>query len=278
MSNYVIKQDCELLKYLIENLHFSKNVAKKVLSSSVYVNDKKVTKYDYLLKCDDVLTIKKDTSNKYDLDIIYEDDDFIAINKPSGLLSISSNSESRNTAYHFVREYLKDKDKHNKVFVLHRIDKDTSGVLVFCKNVKVRDALQEKWNDIVKARRYYAVVKGTFDKKKDTITNYLNKNKFDLVYVTDEKHGKKAITEYSVLKENNSYSLLDVNIYTGRKNQIRVTMEHLDHPILGDKNYHGEKYKRLCLHAYELSFISPVNNKEYVFKADMPSIFKTLIK
>lgn len=278
MSDYVIKKECELLKYLIENLYYSRNVAKKILSNSVYVNGKKVTKYNYLLKSNDVLNIKKDTSNKYDLDIIYEDDNFIAINKPSGLLSISSNSESRNTAYHYVREYLKDKDKHNKVFVLHRIDKDTSGVLVFCKNVKLRDSLQENWNDIVKSRRYYAIVSGNLDKKEDRIVNYLNKNKFDLVYISDEKHGKKAITEYKVLKENKEYSLLDLNIYTGRKNQIRVTMEALNHPIVGDKNYHGIKYKRLCLHAYELSFICPGNNKEYIFKTDMPSIFKSLVK
>ncbi len=280
MIEHVVKQECELLRYLIDDLHFSRNVAKKILNNSTYVNNKKISKYNYLLKKGDVVKIASDTSNKYDLDIIYEDDDFVVINKPSGLLSISSDNESYNTAYHYVREYLKDKDKHNKVFVLHRIDKDTSGVLVFCKNVKLRDALQNDWNNLVKTRKYYAIVDGKLDKKEDCITNYLTKNKFDLVYVSNfnDRNAKKAITEYSVIKENNKYSLLDLNIYTGRKNQIRVTMKDLGHPILGDKNYGGEKYKRLCLHAYELSFLNPLNNKTYSFKTKMPSLFNTLIK
>ncbi len=274
MKEYVIRKESGLLNYLINDLHYSRNIAKKILLESVLVNNKKVTKFDYKLHPNDTITIKdKGSAN---LDIIYEDDDFLVINKPSGLLSISSNNENVKTAYHLARLYLND--KHEKVFVLHRIDKDTSGVLAFCKNVKLRDSLQEKWNDIVLFRGYYAIVSGQMSKKEDRIENYLLKNKYDQVYVSNNRDGQKAITEYKTIRSNKKYSLLDVNIETGRKNQIRATLSSLGNPIVGDKNYNGEKNTRLFLHAYSLVFKNPVNNKTYEFKAEMPKTFNNLIK
>ena len=274
MKEYVIRKESGLLNYLINDLHYSRNIAKKILLESVLVNNKKVTKFDYKLRPNDTITIKDKGSTN--LDIIYEDDDFLVINKPSGLLSISSNNENVKTAYHLARLYLND--KHEKVFVLHRIDKDTSGVLAFCKNVKLRDSLQEKWNDIVLFRGYYAIVSGQMSKKEDRIENYLLKNKYDQVYVSNNKDGQKAITEYKTIRSNKKYSLLDVNIETGRKNQIRATLSSLGNPIVGDKNYNGEKNTRLFLHAYSLVFKNPVNNKTYEFKAEMPKTFNSLIK
>ena len=274
MKEYVIRKESGLLNYLINDLHYSRNIAKKILLESVLVNNKKVTKFDYKLHPNDTITIKdKGSAN---LDIIYEDDDFLVINKPSGLLSISSNNENVKTVYHLARLYLND--KHEKVFVLHRIDKDTSGVLAFCKNVKLRDSLQEKWNDIVLFRGYYAIVSGQMSKKEDRIENYLLKNKYDQVYVSNNRDGQKAITEYKTIRSNKKYSLLDVNIETGRKNQIRATLSSLGNPIVGDKNYNGEKNTRLFLHAYSLVFKNPVNNKTYEFKAEMPKTFNNLIK
>ncbi len=274
MKEYVIRKESGLLNYLINDLHYSRNIAKKILLESVLVNNKKVTKFDYKLHPNDTITIKdKGSAN---LDIIYEDDDFLVINKPSGLLSISSNNENVKTAYHLARLYLND--KHEKVFVLHRIDKDTSGVLAFCKNVKLRDSLQEKWNDIVLFRGYYAIVSGQMSKKEDRIENYLLKNKYDQVYVSNNRDGQKAITEYKTIRSNKKYSLLDVNIETGRKNQIRATLSSLGNPIVGDKNYNGEKNTRLFLHAYSLVFKNPVNNKTYEFKVEMPKTFNSLIK
>ncbi len=251
-----------------------RNNAKKALSNRVMVNDTFTSKFDYPIKKGDILTIGL-TSNS-DLEIIYEDDNFIVINKAAGLLSISTDKEKERTAYHMTREYLKSKDKHNKIFVLHRLDKDTSGVLVFCKNEKVRNELQEHWNDIVTKRGYYALCSDIFDKKQDTIVNYIAYNKFNLGYVTSDTSKQKCITTYNVIKENKELSLLDIDIKTGRKNQIRVTLSNLNHPIVGDKNYGGTKANRLYLHAYELAF--EYKNKKYDFKTNMPSGFKSILK
>ena len=211
-----------------------------------------------------------DNTKKTDLDIIYEDDDFICINKPAGLLSISNDKERERTAYHLVREYIKSIDKHNMIFILHRLDKDTSGVLVFCKKQKLRDELQEHWNDIVYKRGYYAVCEGVFDDPSGHIENHIAYNKFNMGYVSEK--GSLCITDYKVIKQYNDSALLDVDIKTGRKNQIRVTFKDIGHPIVGDKNYGGRKAKRLYLHAYELAF--RYKNKDYVFKSDMPSLFR----
>ncbi len=274
MQKVTVKQDDALLKYLIEQLHMPRNNAKKALSNKIMVNDIATSKFDFKLKKGDILTIG--LSRDSDLDIIYEDDNFIVINKPCGLLSISTDKQKDRTAYHLLREYLKSIDKHNKIFVLHRLDKDTSGVLVFCKDIKVRDELQDNWNNIVTKRGYYAICSNGFDKKEDTIVNYIAYNKINLGYITNDTSKQKCITSYKVIKEHNGKSLLDINIKTGRKNQIRVTFTDLNHPILGDKNYGGIKANRLYLHAYELSF--KYKNKEYNFKTNIPASFNAMLK
>ena len=274
MKKITVRQDSTLLEYLINDLHMSRSNSKKALTNKIMVNDTFTSKFDYPIKKGDILTIG--LTRNSDLDIIYEDDNFIVINKPAGLLSISTDKVKDRTAYHLVREYLKSIDKHNKIFVLHRLDKDTSGVLVFCKNEKVRNELQEHWNDIVTKRGYYAVTSNLFDKKQDTIVNYIAYNKFNLGYVTSDTSKQKCITTYKVIKENNDLSLLDIDIKTGRKNQIRVTLSDIDHPIVGDKNYGGVKANRLYLYAYELAF--KYKNKEYIFKTNMPSSFQSILK
>lgn len=273
MKDVVVSKDSKLLEYLINDLNINRKEAKRLLANKIKVNDTLTSKFDYSIHKGDNLSFNNKVTS--DLDIIYEDNNFIAINKPSGLLSISTDKENTKTAYHLVREYVKSIDKHNKIFILHRIDKDTSGVLVFCKNEKLRDALQDKWNDIVLKRGYYAIIEGKLDKKEDTIINYLKENKIGLVYSTtsDNKYAKKAITTYKVIKEGKDYSLLDIDIKTGRKNQIRVTLSDLNHPIIGDKNYGGKKGDRLYLHAYELSFKNPIDKKIYKFIANKPNSF-----
>ena len=221
--------------------------------------------------------IKKKTRSK--LPIIYEDDDLIVINKPSGLLSIASDNEKSSTAYRMLSDYVQQKDKHNRIFVVHRLDEDTSGVLMVAKNVKIQQALQEHWNDIVKKRGYYAIVEGVMEKQSDTIKTYLKKNSQNLMYSSKKAgDGQLAITHYKVIKSNSKYSLLDVNIDTGRKNQIRVHLGERGHYIIGDDKY-GEPsnpIKRLGLHAYELDFIHPFTGRLVKFTAPMPKEFSTL--
>ena len=216
---------------------------------------------------------------KEKLDIIYEDKFIIVINKPSGLLTISTDNEKNNTLYHKVYDYLKKKHKSNKVFIVHRLDKDTSGLVVFAKSEKIKYYLQNNWDNV--KRFYYAVVNGDVNKKYGEIESYLKETKTLLVYSSnDKKNGKLAITKYEKIISNNKYSLLKIDIKTGRKNQIRVHLNDIGHPIVGDKKYgkwKKEPLKRLCLHATKLELIHPTLNRLITFTDETPSEFECLI-
>ncbi len=284
IKEYKVFNDSELLSFLIEKYpSLSRNAVKSLLSNhQVAVNGAPVSQFNLKLSKDDVVIVSKNRIAKKErknLPIIFENNDLIAINKPSGLLSIASDNEKGRTAFRMVNDYLQQKDKRNRIYVVHRLDEDTSGVLVFAKNPQIKDALQKNWNDIVKSRRYYAVVEGALEKKEDRLINYLKENSLNLMYVTsDKKNGKKCITNYKVIRSNNLYSLLDINIESGRKNQIRVQLGNINHYVIGDDKY-GEPsnpINRLGLHAYELSFINPLTNKLMTFKTDMPAEFINL--
>jgi len=285
-SKQIVQVESELLTYLQETLKYTNKEAKRLLSfKDVLLKGKVVSKFNTILKKGDTLEIIKSSVSKKNpcpLDIIYEDNDFIVINKPAGLLSISTEKEKEKTAYHIISEFVKENNKNVKIFILHRIDKDTSGVLVFAKDQNLRDLLQENWNEIVLKRGYYALCEGKLKNKKNRIVNYLKANRADIVYSVDkqDKYAQQAITNYEVIKENKDYSLLNVNIETGRKNQIRVTLNDLGNPIVGDKKYGSSinPIKRLGLHAYELVFINPANSKKYEFKTELPNEFKKLMK
>lgn len=287
IKEYKVKEECELLPFLISKYpHLSRNAVKSLLSNhQVAVDGAPVSQFNLKLAKDDVVIVSKNRiskKNRKDLPIIFENNEFIVIDKPSGLLSVASDTEKGRTAYRMVSDYVQQKDRHNRIYVVHRLDEDTSGVLMFAKNPSIRDELQKNWSDIVKARRYYAVVEGSMEKKQDTLVNYLKENSLSLMYVTKnskDKDAKKCITNYKVVKENNNYSLLDINIETGRKNQIRVQLGNIGHHVLGDDKY-GEPVnpiKRLALHAYELSFVHPLSGKLYKFNAKMPESFPNLV-
>lgn len=212
---------------------------------------------------------------KEKLDIIYEDKELIVINKPAHMLTIATEDEKINTLYHKVYEYLKKKNKNNKVFIVHRLDRDTSGIVLFAKNQKLKELLQENWNELAITREYLAVVEGFVEPVKKTITEYLKETKTLLTYATKDNSGKEAITEYEVIKRSKAYSTLKINIKTGRKNQIRVAMQNMNHPIIGDKKYGSTKnpLRRICLHASKLEIIHPINKKTYTFETRHPREF-----
>ncbi len=279
MEKYIVKENeilIEFLKKMFSNL--SKNSVKSLLhNEKVFVNGNMTTKYNYELNVGDVVEIREKVAKN--IDIIYEDKDIIVINKPSGLLTVATEKEKNKTAYHLVMEYLKKKNKNNRIFIIHRLDKDTSGIIMFAKNERAKHLYQDNWNDIVKKRCYYAVIDGKMENKEGTIKSYLKENG-NMVYSVKDRSGKLAITEYKVLKERKNISLLDINLKTGRKNQIRVHMKENKTPILGDLKY-GEKSKlinRLALHAYKLELINPVTKKLLTFEINMPNEFKMLFK
>lgn len=216
---------------------------------------------------------------KEKLDIIYEDKFLIVVNKKSGLLTIGTDKEREKTLYNKVYTYLKQKHKSNKVFIVHRLDKDTSGLVVFAKSEKVKFLLQDSWENV--KRLYYVIVNGVVENEHDTIKSYLKETKSLLVYSTNDKKGKLAITEYKKLNSNTKYSLLEINIKTGRKNQIRVHLNDIGHSIVGDKKYGNSKINplnKLCLHAYYLEFIHPITNELLKLEIDYPKEFSKLIK
>ena len=212
------------------------------------------------------------------LKILYEDKTLIVISKPSGLLTIGTNKENNNTLYRKVSEYVKKQHKSNKIFIVHRLDKDTSGIIVFAKTEPVKRILQRNWDKT--KRKYIALVEGKINQK-DIIKNYLAETKTLRTYITnDKKIGKLAITKYQPIKSNKEYTLLDIEILTGRKNQIRVHMEDINHPIVGDKKYNSKKnpIRRMCLHATYLEFIHPITNKKVIIEDRYPIIFDKLIE
>ena len=286
IKEFKVHEECELLEFLFAKFpNLSRNAVKSILSGHyVAVNGAPVSQYNLKLSKDDVVIVSKQRiskKNRQDLPTIFENEEFIVINKPSGLLTIPSDNEKGRTAYRMVNDYVQQKDKHNRVYVVHRLDEDTSGVLLFAKNPKIKDILQKNWNDIVLERGYYAVVEGKMTKQEDTLVNFLKENSLNLMYVTsDRANGKKCITKYKVIKSNQNYSLLDVNIDTGRKNQIRVQLGHINHHVIGDDKYGepADPLKRLGLHAYKLKFVHPVSKKIIEFKTDLPKEFLSLFK
>jgi len=227
-----------------------------------------------MIKFDRIIHMKKAK-----LEIIYEDKYIIVVNKKSGLLTISNDKVKDNTLYHQIYTYLKQKHKNNKVFIVHRLDRDTSGLIVFAKSENIKYKLQDNWDKT--HRYYYAIVNGIVEKKKDTIKSFLKETKSLLVYSSNDKtKGKLAITNYEKILSNNKYSLLNIKIKTGRKNQIRVHLNDIGHSIVGDKKYgvKNNPLKRLCLHAYKLEFIHPITKERLILESEYPNIFNQLIE
>lgn len=285
LKTFKVSSESLLLEFLYAKItNESRNNIKKYLSNhQVLVNGTCVTQFNYTIYKEDLVQISKNPVNKVakenvKLDIIYEDDELIAINKPSGLLSIESDHEKNNTAYRLLTEHVNKKDKKARIFIVHRIDKDTSGVLVVAKNEKIKNLLQHKWQDIVKKRQYIAICEGVFKEKEGTVKSYLKENVNHLMYSTNDKTGQFSVTHYKVLKQTSKYSMVDVCIDSGRKNQIRVHMGDLNHKVVGDEKYGpvSNPINRLGLHAYVLEFIHPVTNKLMTFKAQIPSVFNGL--
>lgn len=209
------------------------------------------------------------------MNIVYEDKEILVVDKEAKKLTIATSKEREKTLYHEAREYVKKQYPKNKIFIVHRLDKDTSGLVLFAKNENKKYFLQNNWSNVI--RKYYAIVEGTFKEKKGILKSYLVETKTLEVFSTkDKKRGHLAITEYEVMATNDKYSLLKINIKTGRRNQIRVQLSDIGHPIAGDKKYHSktDPLKRLCLHACYLEYQN--NNKTYKFEAKYPKAFKKI--
>ena len=241
---YTVQQGMELLPFLLERMtKSSRNSVKSVLTrGQVTVDGKMVKQHNHQLQAGQTVAILKNQAamkeNKLiGVTILHEDDDIIIVNKEAGLLTMASKNEKEMTAYRQLTDYVKQTNPRNRIFIVHRLDKDTSGVLLFAKTEKVKEALQSNWNTVVKERVYMALVEGVVKKKEGTISSWLRESKtFKMYSSPTDNGGQHAITHYKKVQASKQFTLLEIRLETGRKNQIRVHMEELGHPVVGDKN------------------------------------------
>lgn len=215
------------------------------------------------------------------MQLVYEDEDIIVVNKSYGLLSVSTDKVKEGTAYSILRDYLKRKDPRLMLFVVHRLDRDTSGLMMFAKSVEAKEAMQHNWNNMVLDRRYVAVVEGKVEEESGTLRSYLGEtSQFEVYSSQNPEDGQLAITRWRRLLTKNGYSLMELSLDTGRKNQIRVHMKDLGHPIVGDRKYGAKSspIHRLALHAKTLHFAHPMTKREMMFDTPIPSRFMSLLK
>ena len=282
----VVKEENTLLPFLLETLkeHSRTSVKAMLGHGQISINKRMTRQFDAALKPGDKVGINfgrgKVEFNNPLLRIVWEDDDLIVVNMKAGLLSISTDRVKQRTAYHFLNEYVKKSDPNNRIYILHRLDRDTSGLMMFAKSPMIKEKMQSNWNTAITTRTYVAVVEGRPEKDTDLIVSNLTENRKMQVYVTAEGDGKEAITRYKLLQSNGAYSLLALELETGRKNQIRVQMQSIGHPVAGDVKYGAETNPahRLLLHAQKLYFIHPRTGEEMKFETRVPDIFLTTTK
>ncbi len=282
-----VDEDSELLKFLIRQLPGkSRHDVKSLLAHrQISVGNRIETQFDFPLKPGQEVNINRgrvaEVVHCKGLKIIFEDSSLVVIDKDAGLLSMASETENINTAYSILSRRVKRADPQNRIFIVHRLDRDTSGVMMFAKSEKVQSILQKDWQENVTERTYIAVVDGYVDDEEGRIVSYLKENKALVMYSTrDSANGDKAITHFKVLKRNDDFSLLEIELETGRKNQIRVHMKDIGHSVTGDEKY-GSKQNpigRLGLHARVLAFKHPLSGQIVRFESPVPFKFMTLFE
>ena len=278
---FTVREDAPLMEFLMKAMDgISRTKVKKMLTyDSVYVNDRVVSQHDFQLKPNMRVSIKKSTEGSrfknFWIKIVFEDNDIIVVDKKPGILS-SSTSPKDESVKSILNYYLDNTHQHANAHTVHRLDKFTSGLIIFAKSKKVALEFEQDWKERVYDRRYVALVHGELPKSQGTVASWL---KDDSHYVThssqEDNGGKYAVTHYKKLKSGNGYSLVDLQLETGRKNQIRVHLQDLGCPVVGDLKYGdgSDPIHRLGLHAYKLCFKHPVTGEDMKFETDIPKSF-----
>lgn len=283
---YTVTQPDTLLPFLLSHVKGkSRNNVKSLLSRRlVAVDGVPLSRFDTPLLPGQRVAILPASAPRADalpFPLLYEDEHLIVVNKPAKLLSVANDKEKTRTAYHMVTDYVKARRVDDRIFVIHRLDRDTSGVLMFARDAETKELFQARWNELVTRRGYLAVVEGVPKPDRDTIRSYLVETDTHLSFSgAPGKGAKEAVTSYQIVKAGNGYALLDISIETGRKNQIRVHMKEKGCPVAGDKQYGARTnpIRRLCLHANELSFTHPATGESVTFKAKMPRDFNRVFR
>lgn len=278
-----VKENAPLLEYLINNVSESRSKLKATLQGrGIAVNGKIVTQFDYQLKPGDKISISRHKrqnqfKSRY-VKIVYEDRWLVVVEKNIGILSMAAGHSSLNVKSVLDDYFLKSRQKC-RAHVVHRLDRDTSGLMVYAKDIDTEQILEHNWHQIVYDRRYVAVVSGEMEQENGTIANWLKDNKAYITYSSPtDNGGKYAVTHFQVLNRTTEHSLVEYKLETGRKNQIRVHSADMGHPVCGDVKYGNgdDPLHRLCLHAYMLCFTHPVTGEPMEFSTPIPTIFRSL--
>lgn len=285
-AHYQVEQDDTLLNFLLNNVKESRSKIKATLQGrGIKVNGKTVTQFDYPVAAGTKIEVSKTKRNNDRLKsryvkIVYEDQYLVVIEKNIGILSMAAGHKSLNVKA-VLDDYFKKTRQRCTAHVVHRLDRDTSGLMIYAKDMETEQILEHNWHDIVFDRRYVAVVSGEMENDEGTIENWLKDNKAYVTYSSPvDNGGKYAITHYRVLDRTTEHSLVEYKLETGRKNQIRVHSADMGHPVCGDIKYGNgdDPIHRLCLHAYMLCFYHPVTHQAMEFETMIPAAFRHLFK
>jgi 23S rRNA pseudouridine1911/1915/1917 synthase len=278
----VVESDCELLEFLLARLPGKgRQTIKAILRDrQVSVEGRAVSQYNHPLRAGQQVRVRWEKLPfdrlYHGIQIVFEDQDLLVIDKPAGLLTVATDTEKRRTAYSILSDYVKTQDAANRIFIVHRIDRETSGLLLFAKSERIKDIIQETWMSTITERVYVAVVEGQMEQESGVITSWLTESAAFKVYSSQNPlQGKKAVTRYQTLRSNQEYSLIRLTLETGRKHQIRVHLQDIGHPVVGDKKYGAvsNPLKRLGLHAQVLAFIHPLSHVPCRFESAVPRQF-----
>ena len=284
-TDYTVREESTLLEWLLGNIKESKTKVKATLKNSgVKVNGKFRTQFDFPLHNGDKVSVSKSKQNntfrsKF-IKLVYEDQYLVVIEKNAGILSMAAGHSTLN-----VKTVLDDSFRrtrqHCTAHVVHRLDRDTSGLMIYAQDMQTEQILEHDWHNIVYDRRYVAVVSGEMEDDEGTIANWLKDNRAYITYSSPvDNGGKYAVTHFRVLDRTARHSLVEYRLETGRKNQIRVHSADMGHPVCGDVKYgNGDNpVGRLCLHAYKLCFYHPINHRRMEFETEIPADFRKLFK
>lgn len=285
-DHYVVKESCQLLEWLLTNLSGeSKSKVKATLKGhGIKINGKQITQFDYPLRAGDKIAISRSKKNdqfhsRY-IKLVYEDQYLVVIEKKIGILSMVAGHSSLNVKS-ILDDYFRKTRQKCTAHVVHRLDRDTSGLMIYAKDLETERLLEEDWHHIVFDRRYVAVVSGEMEDNDGTISNWLKDNKAYVTYSSPtDNGGKYAVTHFHVLNRTTEHTLVEYRLETGRKNQIRVHSADMEHPVCGDIKYGNgdDPIGRLCLHAYVLCFYHPVTHERMEFETPIPVAFRRIFK
>lgn len=285
-DRFVVSQEQPLLEFLLENVKQSRTKIKATLQGrGIKVDGKTVTQFDFTLRPGMKVAVSRSKRNQQEfknryVKIVYEDRWIIVIEKNIGILSMAAGHSSLNVKS-VLDDYFKKSRQKCTAHVVHRLDRDTSGLMIYAKDIDTEQALEHDWHNIVYDRRYVAVLSGEMEEDQGTMQSWLKDNKAYITYSSPvDNGGKLAISHFSVLDRTTEHSLVEFKLETGRKNQIRVHAADMGHPVCGDPKYGNgdDPIHRLCLHAWLLCFYHPVTGEPMEFETPVPTAFRQLFK